>query len=138
MLAAGETVVPVRVGREGLGTLTHIQAVLCGGSTEHREKQSSILTSILSFVLYFSMRKNNNKLKCAFRPFKGQLSGNGWGARWEGRLGKERCRGKTRKRHSWLFSFLVCRDPGNEKRFDPGLVPSLELRSITFSQSSPG
>lgn len=31
----------------------------------------------------------------------------------------------------------VCHDPGNEKKFDPGLVPSLELRNVTFSQSSP-
>lgn len=35
------------------------------------------------------------------------------------------------------FSFLVCHDPGNEKKFDPGLVPSLELWNVTFSQSSP-
>lgn len=44
------------------------------------------------------MRKNNNKLKCAFRPFKGQLSGKeSRVARWEGRIGRERRYGKTRR-----------------------------------------
>lgn len=42
------------------------------------------------------------------------------------------------KRHSWFVAFLVCHDPGNEKKFDPGFVPWLELRNITFSHSSPG
>lgn len=43
------------------------------------------------------MRKNNNKLKCAFRPLKGQLSGKeSRVARWEGRIGRETLHGKTR------------------------------------------
>lgn len=27
---------------------------------------------------------------------------------------------------------LVCHDPGNEKKLDPGLAPSLDLRNVPF------
>lgn len=40
---------------------------------------------------------------------------------------------KPGERHSRLLSFLVCHDPGNEKKFDPGLGPSWDLRDFTFS-----
>lgn len=45
----------VEAGREALAC-SH-PAVLCDGSTQHREEQNSILTSILSLVLYFSLRE---------------------------------------------------------------------------------
>lgn len=52
------------------------------------------------------MRKNNNILKCAFRPFRGQLSGKeGWVARWEGRVGRERPYGRTRNETFWTPLF---------------------------------
>lgn len=110
MLAARETVVPAEVGREGLGTLASRQSCAMGAHSIG-EKQNSILTSILSLVLYFSMRENNNTLKCAFRPCKGQLSGKeSGGAGWEGRLGKERngCRGRVRKRDILASSLPWC------------------------------
>lgn len=70
-------------------------------------KQNSILNAIVSLVLYFSMRettKNSSVLSV--------LSKDNCQERVEvpgrrGRLGKERCRGKTRKR-DLLDSSLWC------------------------------
>lgn len=76
------------------------------------------------------MRKNNNKLKCAFRPFKGQLLGRGAELPVGGENSRE---AKPGERPSQLLSFLVCHDPGNEKKFDPGLGASWDLRAFTFS-----
>lgn len=58
------TVVPVEAGREALAR-SH-PAVLCDGSTQHRKEQNSILTSILSLVLYFSLRETTTN--CSVFP----------------------------------------------------------------------
>lgn len=55
------------------------------------------------------------------------------GETWQGEMWQNQ-----EKRCSRLCSSLVCHDPGNEKKFDPGLVPLLELKNIAFPQSPPG
>lgn len=91
------TVVPEEVGSEALAR----------SHPHSREEQNSILTSILSLVLYFSTRETTTS-ECASRPFEGQLSGDSGGARWEGTLGKERSHGKIRKRDILDSSLSWC------------------------------
>lgn len=49
----------------------------------------------------------------------------------------EAWQGEIRKRDILDSALPWCADPGNEKKFDPGLVPLLELKTIAFPQSLP-
>lgn len=109
--------VPVRVGKEGLGTLDPGSLVRRG--TWHGERQNSVPTSILSFSALFQYEEKQQQAEVCFPSFqrRAELAG--------------RNHGKTRK-ETGDSSFLVCPDPGNDKQFDPGLASSLNLRDITF------
>lgn len=69
MLAARETVVPVGIGREGLGMLVSRQSCAIGAHSVGKAELHPQCYCELSAL--FQYEENNNKLKCAFRSFKG-------------------------------------------------------------------
>lgn len=82
MLAAGQTAVPGRVGREGLGA-ARTQAVSCEGGTQHQAEQHSVLTSILSFGAFLQHEKKQYQTAVRAPLSKGQLWAESPGGRGE-------------------------------------------------------
>lgn len=73
MLAAGQTAVPGRVGREGLG-VARTQAALGGGGSQRQAEQNSVLTSILSFRAFLQYEKKQQQTEVPLCLSRGQLS----------------------------------------------------------------